>query len=129
MRGLPWIIGGGVVAYALTRTPGASPIARAPLAAAPAWSGPLAGALAAWPVPRWNGRAAVISDGFGSPRPGGVQHRGVDLMFARIASDAYRVGSPNGAARITSWRTGWSRSCIRRRRVVRDANAARVRGS
>lgn len=39
-----------------------------------------------FPVPRWQGRAAEISDGWGSARPGGERggvHRGVDLMFRR----------------------------------------------
>lgn len=49
-----------------------------------------------WPVPRWEGRAPVISDGFGSPR-GTITHAGVDVMFARIASDPFPVGSPNGS--------------------------------
>ena len=48
-----------------------------------------------WPVPRWQGRAPVISDGFGSPRPG-MLHQGVDLMFARIASDPFPTKGPNG---------------------------------
>jgi hypothetical protein len=52
-----------------------------------------------WPVPAWQGRSPTISDGFGSPRPGGIRHGGVDLMFARLPSDAsLRVGTPNGAA-------------------------------
>jgi hypothetical protein len=38
----------------------------------------------------------VISDGFYSPRPGLPRHGGVDLMFARIPADAFKVGSPNG---------------------------------
>jgi len=49
-----------------------------------------------WPVPRWQGRAPVISDGYGSPRPG-TTHLGVDLMFARIASDAFSTSGPNGS--------------------------------
>jgi murein DD-endopeptidase MepM/ murein hydrolase activator NlpD len=48
-----------------------------------------------WPVPRYQGRAPVISDGFGSPRPPAT-HMGVDLMFARIASDPFSIG-PNGS--------------------------------
>ena len=48
-----------------------------------------------WPVPRWQGRAPVISDGFGSPRAG-TTHMGVDLMFARIASDPFARTGPNG---------------------------------
>jgi murein DD-endopeptidase MepM/ murein hydrolase activator NlpD len=51
-----------------------------------------------WPVPRWQGRAPVISDGFGSPRPPPYQkHQGVDVMFGRISSDPYPVGTPNGS--------------------------------
>jgi len=48
-----------------------------------------------WPVPRWQGRAPVISDGFGSRRPPAT-HMGVDLMFGRIASDPFPIG-PNGS--------------------------------
>jgi murein DD-endopeptidase MepM/ murein hydrolase activator NlpD len=47
-----------------------------------------------WPVPRWQGRAPVISDGFGSSRPPG-KHLGADLMFARVSSDPFPNG-PNG---------------------------------
>lgn len=39
-----------------------------------------------WPMLRWEGRAPVISDGYGSPRPRGNRgqiHRGVDLMYRR----------------------------------------------
>lgn len=39
-----------------------------------------------YPVPRWQGRAAEISDGWGSTRAGGARggvHRGADLMFRR----------------------------------------------
>jgi Peptidase family M23 len=50
-----------------------------------------------WPVPTWNGRRAAISDGFGSPRPGGARHDGVDLMFARTPGDPYRAGSSNAS--------------------------------
>lgn len=46
-----------------------------------------------WPVPKWQNRAPVISDGFRKPRR---DHNGVDIMFARLASDPFRVGSPNG---------------------------------
>jgi len=49
-----------------------------------------------WPVPRWQGRAPVISDGYGSPRPG-VTHEGVDIMFGRIATDAFPATGPNGS--------------------------------
>lgn len=47
-----------------------------------------------WPVPRWEGRAPVISDGYGSNRPPG-KHLGVDIMFGRIQSDRFPIG-PNG---------------------------------
>jgi hypothetical protein len=46
-------------------------------------------------VPRWEGRAPVISDGFGSPRQPG-KHMGVDLMFGRISTDPFPIG-PNGS--------------------------------
>lgn len=37
-----------------------------------------------WPLPRWQGRAPVISDGFGSPRDGGARrHVGADVMYRR----------------------------------------------
>jgi murein DD-endopeptidase MepM/ murein hydrolase activator NlpD len=51
-----------------------------------------------WPIPRYEGRAPVISDGFGSARPthSTGKHQGVDIMFARIASDRFPIGSPNG---------------------------------
>ena len=60
-------------------------------------AGPLPGRWV-WPVPRWQGRAPIISDGFGSPRPDGSAPCGVDMMFARLPSDTLRAGSPNGSA-------------------------------
>jgi hypothetical protein len=50
-----------------------------------------------WPVPRWNGRTPVISDGFDSPRPGYPRHGGVDIMFARQSSDSFKAGTPNAS--------------------------------
>ena len=50
-----------------------------------------------WPVPRWQGRAPVISDRFRTPRP---DHNGVDIMFGRIASDPYPASTPNGTSRF-----------------------------
>jgi hypothetical protein len=50
------------------------------------------------PVPIWQGRHPVVSDGWGTPRPGGRFHRGADLMFARASGDPFKPGSPNGAA-------------------------------
>jgi murein DD-endopeptidase MepM/ murein hydrolase activator NlpD len=45
-----------------------------------------------WPVPKWQDRAPVISDGFRKPR---ANHNGVDVMFARLTSDPFPIGSPN----------------------------------
>jgi murein DD-endopeptidase MepM/ murein hydrolase activator NlpD len=60
-----------------------------------------------WPVPRWEGRAPVISDGFGTPRPAtGTSHAGVDIMFARISSDPFPVGSANGTKNFVM-PSGW----------------------
>ena len=93
-------------------TPGPSPAPQAPAGAsitspAPPFTGEVAATKQppvqltgrwGWPVPRWQGRAPVISDGFGTPRPPPYQtHQGVDVMFGRIASDPYPVGSPNGS--------------------------------
>lgn len=94
MRAWPWIIGGGVAAYALTRRSSHPSISK------PEPVAPFAGSLPGrwvWPVPRWNGRSAVISDGFNSPRPGLPRHGGVDLMFLRQPSDPFKPGTPNGA--------------------------------
>lgn len=49
-----------------------------------------------WPVPITRGREPVISSGWGSPR-GDRQHEGVDVMFRRIPSDPYPVGSRQGS--------------------------------
>ncbi len=51
------------------------------------------------PVPVWQGRPPVVSDGWGTARGGGRAHRGADLMFERLSSDArYPIGKPNGSA-------------------------------
>jgi murein DD-endopeptidase MepM/ murein hydrolase activator NlpD len=99
----PWLVGGGALAaYAITRSRAAQradashsrviessqPTTQTPTSLPGHW---------VWPVPRWNGRAPVISDGFFSPRPGAIRHGGVDLMFARVSTDAFKVG-PNGSA-------------------------------
>jgi murein DD-endopeptidase MepM/ murein hydrolase activator NlpD len=113
--------GGGIAAYLLLRhsnvfaaaapvsppSPNASPTASAPLQIAKPVS-PVIDEMPAprpatvqlagrwlWPVLRWQGRAPVISDGFGSPRGGG-KHQGVDVMFTRIATDPYPAGTANG---------------------------------
>jgi hypothetical protein len=93
MRALPWIIGGGIAAYALTRSRGTKP----PSSGKPkVLVVPLSGRWV-WPVVRWNGRAPVISDGFDSPRPGVPRHGGVDIMFARVAADPFKAGTPNAS--------------------------------
>jgi murein DD-endopeptidase MepM/ murein hydrolase activator NlpD len=90
MRWVPWIVGGGALAYVWKR--GKRSGVRAP-------SAPLPTALDGrwvWPVPTYQGRRPVISDGFDSPRPNLPRHGGVDLMFARVASDTFASGTPNG---------------------------------
>jgi hypothetical protein len=90
MDRLPLILGGGAIAaYAYSRSMRRGAIATAaPLTFPGRW---------VWPVPAWNGRAPVVSDGFGSPRPGGVTHAGVDIMFRRQPTDAFAAGTPNGS--------------------------------
>jgi len=94
MSKLPWLVGGGAaIAYLWWRadhqhsdSPEAWPL---PLGTLPGtW---------VWPVPLWNGRAPVISDGFDSKRPGFDRHGGVDIMFKRQASDRFPSGTPNGS--------------------------------
>ena len=93
MSKLPWIIGGGALAaYWWTRERHGS--ARS-LSAMP-YLGPLPGRWV-WPVASWNGRAAVISDGFNSPRPGLPRHGGVDIMFRRQPGDTLAPKTPNGS--------------------------------
>lgn len=92
----PWVVAGvaatalGGIAYlrhrsandnepSVTAAPsGASPPATPPPAPPPGrWI---------WPLPRWQGRAPVVSDAYGSARVGGNRgaiHRGVDQMYRR----------------------------------------------
>lgn len=70
-------------------------VARSSPPPAPTLAHPLTGHWV-WPVPRYQGRAPVISDGFGSPR-GNSKHAGVDIMFQRLASDEFKAGTPNGS--------------------------------
>jgi len=88
VRGWPFLVGGGLAAYVLHKRPS--------VALPPAVAVPLPGRWV-WPVPRWQGRAPVVSDGFDSPRLGLPRHGGVDIMFAREPSDAYATGTPNGS--------------------------------
>jgi hypothetical protein len=99
MSAWPWLVGGGIAAYALTRRASASPIrAPGPVTSTPPTSTPTAlQGRWVWPVPRWNGRVPVVSDGFYSPRPGLPRHGGVDIMFLRTPTDPYKAGTPNGS--------------------------------
>src|SRR5262245_49839292 len=47
-----------------------------------------------WPLGAWNGRAPVISSGFGLR--GKVMHKGADLMFKRHDGDPFAPGTSNG---------------------------------
>lgn len=74
-----------------------------------------------WPVGIWRGRKPVISSPWGTPR-GTQTHEGVDVMFRRLPSDSYAVGSPNGskgfvlpdgvmglaASDAVVWSAGWT---------------------
>jgi hypothetical protein len=102
VRAWPWLVGGGALAYAWTRRTNANRAPSAPPTITPsdtvntAPADVLSGRWA-WPVPSWNGRAPVISNGFHT-LPNGQHHDGVDLMYARTASDtALTPGSPNGS--------------------------------
>lgn len=89
-RNLAWLLGGGALAaYLSTRAKRSEVRAMAP-AVTPSgqW---------VWPVPSWKGRTPVISDGFGSPRPGAPLHGGVDVMFKRLPLDTFKPGSPNAS--------------------------------
>ncbi len=89
MGRLPLIIGAGaLMAYAYSRTTKHRRTRVAPSSLPGRW---------VWPVKTWNGRVPVISDGFGSPRPGGITHQGVDIMFRREPSDSLVAGTPNGS--------------------------------
>jgi hypothetical protein len=90
---LPWLVGGGALAYyAWSRMQSRARSASSPPPAVTSLPGRWV-----WPVPRWNGHAPVISDGFDSPRPGLSRHGGVDIMFQRQPSDPYKPGTPNGS--------------------------------
>lgn len=88
MSKLPFIVGSSALAmYLWSRERNAREIERPTTVPGQWW----------WPLPSWNGRAPVISDGFDSPRAGYPRHGGVDLMYARAPSDMFAAGSPNGS--------------------------------
>lgn len=74
-----------------------------------------------WPVPRWRGRAPVVSDGYGSPRVGGNRgaiHRGADVMFRRRwrseLTDAFPPRTPRVARALHAARDAGARGQRRR---------------
>lgn len=99
MEVLPWLFGGGALAalFWTRKNCDRSPSLRDPEPKRRASAGPLEGRWVL-PIASWNGRAPVVSDGFGSPRPGGRRHQGVDMMFLRRADDNLRPGTTNGSA-------------------------------
>jgi len=110
MSTIPLLLGGGALAYLWSRSKAAERAAKPELTAssstAPAATptSPSASSLKlpalpgrwVWPVAKLGDRRPVISDGVGSPRPGGP-HRGVDIMFARAKADPFKPGTPNGS--------------------------------
>ena len=54
-----------------------------------------------WPLGVWRSRKPEISDGFASNRRSQkgdiIRHRGVDLMYRRVAGDKCLPGTPNGS--------------------------------
>jgi hypothetical protein len=107
-RVLPWLVGGGAAAAGYlwwkqarrSAPPKATDATSAPPTVSPSTTpsvrDPLPGRWI-WPVPYWNGRKPVISDGFDSPRAGLPKHGGVDIMYERIPSDSFKPGSTNGS--------------------------------
>ncbi|HEY5934512.1 MAG TPA: peptidoglycan DD-metalloendopeptidase family protein [Kofleriaceae bacterium] len=102
MSAIPLLLGGGALAYLWSR--GSDRAHRGPACAQPPQSKSTPSNLTlptlpgrwVWPVAMWGTRRPVISDGVGSPRPGGP-HRGVDIMFARAKADPFKPGTPNGS--------------------------------
>jgi len=112
MSMFPWLVGGGALAaYAWSRsnapsrsrpTVSTSMESTRPQPEAPIASTTHQRALTGrwvWPVVKWRDRAPVVSDGVGTPRPGGRKHQGVDIMFKRQPGDHFAPGTPNG----TKW--------------------------
>jgi murein DD-endopeptidase MepM/ murein hydrolase activator NlpD len=105
MRALPWILGGGAIAYGAylcSRRRHDRDVVRGPLPdkAPRPDDGPLPGEWV-WPVGTWDGRQPEISDGFQGKRRDAkgatILHGGVDLMYRRQPSDPWRAGTPNGS--------------------------------
>ena len=84
MSAVPWLVGGGTLA-AFLWTRGNKSSSVSDQIVRPVAPAMLPGEWV-WPVVKWNERQSSISDGVGSPRPGGL-HRGVDIMFVRKAND------------------------------------------
>ncbi|MEJ7598489.1 MAG: peptidoglycan DD-metalloendopeptidase family protein [Kofleriaceae bacterium] len=99
MSTIPLLLGGGALAYLWSRGKTRSPFEVDVPKPGPTTSALTVPALPGrwvWPVSKFGERAPVISDGVGSPRPGGP-HRGVDIMFARTKTDPFEAGTPNGS--------------------------------
>ena len=131
---LPWLVlagAGAVGGYVLLRHRHDDDHDLAPaIAAATAGERPPPPPPGRWvlPVARWLGRAAEISDRYGSPRVGGNRgaiHRGVDLMFRRRQrgelTDRFPAHTPHtvgyfmppdtlalAASDGTIWSAGWT---------------------
>jgi Peptidase family M23 len=97
---LPVALGAGTLAaYLWGRSRNSPPSAELDALALPPRASTLIGApptRCVWPVGIWHGRKPVISSGWGTPR-GNISHEGVDVMFRRLPTDPYAVGSPNGS--------------------------------
>ena len=91
MSRLPLLLGGSALAAYLWSRTRTHPSSASPSTLASTFSGRWV-----WPVQNYNGRPVIVSDGFNSPRPGVPRHGGVDLMFKRNASDAFKPGTSNG---------------------------------
>ncbi len=92
--GIPLVVGAAAVGGFLywrhrqqERTPKGEPLPGGIVTAAPgAPPPPPPPGRWVFPVPRWQGRNPVVSDGWGSPRQGDIRgtiHRGADIMFRR----------------------------------------------
>ncbi|MEJ7598516.1 MAG: peptidoglycan DD-metalloendopeptidase family protein [Kofleriaceae bacterium] len=109
MSTIPLLLGGGALAYLWSRGRSPSPVERTVQKPDPSESGstapsppgssltlPVLPGRWVWPVAKLGDRQPLISDGVGSPRPGGP-HRGVDIMFSRTKADRFQAGTPNAS--------------------------------